>query len=144
MVAEDGSRNKKTQTNLTTVTMSTSGAESAHVENFNPDDCGCQTIEIENLRKEKTITKGLMTNAQRALLVGLTEEQKNPEEVRKGLDVLEDASKCTMEILLRIEELFSKENDMKNQTKNNQRNGDDLILTNMTRQSIVRRLNCQQ
>ena len=110
MVAADGARKKKTQTNLTTVTMSTSGAESAHVENKNPDDGGCQTMEIENLRKEKTIKKGLMTNARRALLVGLMEEQKkNPEEVRKGLDVLEDAYKCTMEILLRIEELYSKE-----------------------------------
>ena len=45
------------------------------------------------------------------------EEQKNPEEVRKGFDVLEDAYKCTKEILLRIEELYSKENDMKNQRK---------------------------
>ena len=78
LVAEDGSRNKKTQTNLTTVTMSTSGAESAHVENKNPDDGGCQKMEIENLRKEKTIKKGLMTNARRALLVGLTKEQKKP------------------------------------------------------------------
>ena len=58
-----------------------------------------------------------MTNARRALLVGLTEEQENPAEVRKGLDVLEDAYKCTMEILLRIEELYSTENDMKNQEK---------------------------
>ena len=33
------------------------------------------------------------------------------------MDVLEDAYKCTMEILLRIEELYSKENDMKNQEK---------------------------
>ena len=65
----------------------------------------------------KTIKKGLMTNARRALLVGLTEEQKNPEEVRKGLDVLEDAYQCTMEILLRIGELYSKENDMKNLKK---------------------------
>ena len=81
-------------------------------------------MEIENLRKEKTIKKGLMTNARRPLLVGLTEEQKNPEEVRKGLYVLEDAYKCTMEYLLRIEELYSKENDMKNQNSN-RRNGND-------------------
>ena len=33
------------------------------------------------------------------------------------MDVLEDAYKCTMEILLRIEELYSKENDMRNQKK---------------------------
>ena len=58
-----------------------------------------------------------MTNARRALLVGLTEEQKNPEEVRKGLDVLEDAYKCPMEILVRIEELYSKENNLNNQKK---------------------------
>ena len=75
--------------------------------------------------KGKTIKKSLMTNARRALLVGLTEEPKYPEEVRKGLDVLEDAYKCKMEILLRIEELYSKENDMKNQKKSNRRNGDD-------------------
>ena len=95
--------------------MSTSGAESAHVENKNPEDGGCQTMEIDNLRKEKTIKKSLMTNARRALLVGLTEEQKENPEVRKGLYVIEDAYKCTMENLLRIEELYSKENDMKNQ-----------------------------
>ena len=50
--------------------------EYAHMENKNPDDGECQTMEIENLRKEKTIKKGLMTNARRALLVRLTEEQK--------------------------------------------------------------------
>ena len=33
------------------------------------------------------------------------------------MDVLEDAYKCTMEILLRIEELYSKENDMKTKKK---------------------------
>ena len=43
--------------------------------------------------------------------------RKTQNEVRKGLDVLEDAYKCTMEILLRIEELYSKEIDMKNQKK---------------------------
>ena len=55
LAAEDGSRNKKTQTNMTTVTMSTSGTESAHVENIHPADGGCQTMEIENMRKENTI-----------------------------------------------------------------------------------------
>ena len=38
--------------------MSTSGAESANVENKAPDDKGCQTMEIENVRKDKTIKKG--------------------------------------------------------------------------------------
>ena len=33
------------------------------------------------------------------------------------MDVLEDAHKCTMEILLRIGELYSKENEMYNQKK---------------------------
>ena len=41
------------------------------------------------------------------------------------MDVLEDAYKCTMEILLRIEEPYSKKNEMKNQKKSNRRNGDD-------------------
>ena len=51
-----------------------------------------------------------MNNARRPLRIdGRT---KNREEVRKGLDVLEDAHKCTMEILLRIGELYSKENEM--------------------------------
>ena len=78
MVAEDGSRNNSNK--KTSVTMSTNGAESAHVENKTKqhDDNGCQTMEIENVRKEKTIKKGLMNNARRALLVGVTEEQKKP------------------------------------------------------------------
>ena len=37
--------------------------------------------------------------------------RKTQNEVRKGLDVLEDAYKC------KIEELYSKENDMENQKK---------------------------
>ena len=40
----------------------------------NLDDRGCQTMGIENVRKEKTITKGLKNNGRRVLLVGLTEE----------------------------------------------------------------------
>ena len=60
------------------------------------------------MRQEKTIKKGLMNNARRALLVGLPEEQKTQKEVRKGLDAFEDAYKCTIELLLRIEELYSK------------------------------------
>ena len=41
----------------TWVTMSTSGAESAHVQNKYPNDGGCQIMEIEYVRKEKTIKK---------------------------------------------------------------------------------------
>ena len=48
MVAEDGSHHN-----------STGGAVSAHVENKTPDDNGCQTMEIENVRREKTIKKGV-------------------------------------------------------------------------------------
>ena len=61
--------------------MSMSGAES--VENKNPDNVGTQAMEIEDPRMEKTIKKGLITSARRALLVGLMDEQKNPGEVRK-------------------------------------------------------------
>ena len=65
------------------------GAQS--VENKNPDNVGAQAMEID-LRMKKTIEKGLMTNARRALLVGLMDGQKeNQEEGRKELDVLENA-----------------------------------------------------
>ena len=57
LVAEDGSRNEKTQTNLTTVKMSTSGAEFAHVEIKILDGGGCQTMEMENLREERQLKK---------------------------------------------------------------------------------------
>ena len=98
----------------TSVTMSTSGAESVHLENKNPNDGGCQTMEIENVRKEKKI-KRRFNSARRALLVGLTKEQKNPEGGKKKI-----GCRCLqvyMEILLRIGELYSKENDMKNLKK---------------------------
>ena len=104
--------------------MSTSGEESTHVENKTPDENGCQTMEIESVRKKKIINMALMNNAGRAFLVRLTEEQRSPEEVRKGFEVLEDAYKYIMEILLISEELYSKENDMKIK-KSNVRNGDD-------------------
>ena len=35
------------------------GAESSHEENKNPNDGGCQTMELENVGKEKTKEKGL-------------------------------------------------------------------------------------
>ena len=50
-----------------------------------------------------------MNNVRRALLVGVTEEQKNP--VAGNKDV--DTSSVQWKILLRIEELYSKENDVK-------------------------------
>ena len=73
LVEEVGSRNNSNE--KMSGTMLASGAESVHVENKNPDYNGYQTREIEIVRKEKTIKKG-SNNARRALLVGLTEEQK--------------------------------------------------------------------
>ena len=64
--------------------------------------------------KGKTNTKKF-ENSRRTLLVRVTEEQKNQEGRKKRIGCIDDAYKCTMEIFLRIEELYSKENDMKNQ-----------------------------
>ena len=82
-------------------------------------------MEIENVRKEKTIKKRLDEQCSTTPSCSIDGRTKNPEEVRKGLDVPEDAHKCTMEILLRIKELYSKKNDMKSQKNSKGRNGDD-------------------
>ena len=56
--------------------MSTSGAESAHVQNKYPNDGGCQTMKIENMRKEKTFKKG-STMLDEPLLLDGRKNEKN-------------------------------------------------------------------
>ena len=91
--------------------MSVSGAE--FMENKIPGSVRTQTMEREDLRREKTIKQGLTTNARRALFVGLMDEQKSLEEVRNNWMYSRMQTKAQWKF---FSEHYSKEKD-KNKTK---------------------------
>ena len=90
----------------------------------NPDDYGCQTMEIENVTKDETIKKRFDDQCSTSPSCWIDGGAKNPEEERKGMEILEDAQKCTMKNSSYNRRALFQKNDMKNQ-KSNRRNGND-------------------